>query len=182
MRHLPRSIGQVAYYRCVNGCVGAPMEWLDTMATVGVVGFCARSPMYEILTRTGDKEAQAAKDEEQAERDRMAGFEAQAISGTISAESYARIARGIEARITELEARARELAVPPALRDLASAAATQEERWEDIYARWLAMPVSARRAVLAGIFAPTLDPVGDGAPDDRNRFRMPARPELMRKP
>jgi site-specific DNA recombinase len=174
MRHMPRSAGQVAYYRCVNGCVSAPMEWLDTMATVGVVGFCAKSPVYDVLTRAGDKEAQAAKDEAQAERDRLAGFEAQAISGQVSADSFARIARGIEARIAELEARARELAAPPVLRDLVSSAATQEERWEDIYQRWLAMPVTAQRAVIAGIFAPVLYPVGDGDPMDRNRFKMPA--------
>lgn len=176
MRHLPRANSeQVAYYRCIrNGCVSAPVAWLDEMATVGVVGFCAKSPVYEVLTRVGDKEAQAAKDEAQAERDRLAGFEAQAVTGTISADSFARIASGIEQRITELEARARELAAPPALRDLVSAAATQEERWEDIYRRWLAMPVSAQRAVIAGIFAPVLYPVADGDPMDRNRFKMPA--------
>ena len=171
MRHLPRSSGQVAYYRCVQGCVSAPVAWLDEMATVGVVGFCAKSPVYELLTRAGDKEAQAAKDEAEAERDRLQGFEAQAVAGTISADTFARIARGIEARITELEARARELAAPPALRDLVSAAATQEERQEDIYRRWLAMPVTAQRAVIAGIFAPVLYP---GDPMDRNRFKMPA--------
>jgi hypothetical protein len=182
MRNLPRSVGQVAYYRCVNSCVSAPVAWLDEMATVGVVGFCAKSPVYELLTRTGDKEAQAARDEADAERERLAGFEAQAIDGRISADSYARIARGIEARITELDARARELAAPPALRDLVSAAATQEERWEDIYQRWLAMPVTAQRAIISAIFAPVLYPVADGDPMDRNRFKMPARPELLRKP
>jgi site-specific DNA recombinase len=87
MRHMPRSAGQVAYYRCVNGCVSAPVAWLDELATVGVVGFCAQSPVYELLTRAGDKEAQAAKDEADAERDRLAGFEAQAVAGTISADS-----------------------------------------------------------------------------------------------
>lgn len=180
-RHLPRAgSGQVAYYRCVNGCVSAPVEWLDKMATVGVVGFCAKSPIYEVLTRGEDQEAQAARDEADAERERLAGFESQAISGQISAESFARIAGGIETRIAELEARARELSAPPALRDLVSTAGdvSREERWDEIHSRWLDMPLTARRSVISTIFAPVLYPA-NGNPLDRSRFKMPANPALM---
>ena len=175
MRHLPRTTGQVAYYRCGNGCVSAPVAFLDEMATVAVVGFCSGSPLYEVLTRGDDREAQAAKDEAEAERERLADFEEQAVSGQLSAESFARIARGIEARIAELEARARELSSPPALRDLVSDAATEEERWKDIHQRWLDMPLTARRAVITTIFAPVLYPA-NGNPADRGRFRLPLNP------
>jgi hypothetical protein len=142
------------------------------MATVAVVGVCSVSPLYESLTRADSREAQAAQDEADAERERLAGFETQAISGAISAESYARIASGIERRIAELEARARELSVPPALRELASSKATQEERWTDIYERWCTMPQTARRAVISAIFAPVLYPA-NGNPSARSRFKMP---------
>ena len=178
MRHLPRSSGQTAYDRCIEkGCVSAPVAWLDEMATVGVVGFCSESPLYEMLTRGDDSEARAAQDEADAERERLAGFEEHAISGRISVESYARIASGIEKRIAELEARAQELSAPPALRDLVSSKATREERWEDIYERWCAMPLTAQRAVLSTIFAPVLHPA-NGNPSDRSRFKMPINPDI----
>jgi site-specific DNA recombinase len=173
MRHLPRSGSQVAYYRCFRkGCVSAPVEWLDSMAAFAVVKFCASSPLYEILTRGDDREAQAAKDEAKAERDRLAGFEAQAISGALSAESFARIASGIERRVSELEAQARELSAPPALRELASSEASPEARSADILERWRGMPVTTRRSVIASIFAPVLYPA-NGSPTDRSRFKLP---------
>jgi site-specific DNA recombinase len=179
-RYLSRSgSGQVAYYRCIRkNCVSAPVAWLDEMATVAVVGWCAESPLFEMLTRGDDREAQAAKDEAAAERERLAEFETQAVSGAISAESFARIARGIERRIAELEARIRDLSAPPALRELVSSKATKEERWEEIYGRWVAMPLTARRAVISAIFAPVLFPVGDGDPQDRSRFKMPPKKAL----
>jgi DNA invertase Pin-like site-specific DNA recombinase len=173
MRHLPRAgSGQTAYYRCVRGCVSAPVAWLDRMATVAVTGFCAGSPLYEVLTRADDREAQAARDEAAAERERLAEFESQAVSGALSADSFARIARGIERRIAVLDKRARELSAPPALRELTTDAATPEERWADIYARFCSMPLTARRSVIAAIFAPVLYPAG-GNPSDRSRFKMP---------
>ena len=103
MRHLPRTGGQTAYYRCGRGCVSAPLEWLDELATVGVVMFCAKSPLYEVLTRGDDREAQAAKDEADAERERLAAFESRRPSpAKISAESYAQHrGRYREARINE---------------------------------------------------------------------------------
>ena len=180
MRHLPRSQGQVAYYRCIRkGCVSAPVAWLDEMATVGVVGFFSRSPLYEVLTRAGSQEAQAARDEADAERTRLAEFEEQAVSGRISAESYARIAGGIETRIAELEEMARSLSAPPALRDLVDgvSGASREERWDDIHARWTGMPLTARRAVISAFFAPVLYPA-NGNPADRSRFKIPINPAI----
>ena len=60
MRHLPRAgSGQTAYYRCARGCVSAPVEFLDDMATWAVVnGAATKSPLYEVLTRGEDEEAQ----------------------------------------------------------------------------------------------------------------------------
>ena len=180
MRHLPRAAGQVAYYRCIRkGCVSAPVAWLDEMATVAVVGFFSLSPFYEVLTRAGSQEAQAAKDEAEAERTRLRDFEEQAISGQIGAESFARIASGIGARITLLDERARELATPPALRELVDgvSGASREERWDEIHARWTGMPLTARRAVISAFFAPVLHPA-NGNPAGRSRFKMPINPDI----
>ena len=167
-------------YRCANSRAShcyAPVEWLDEMATVAVVGFCAASPLYEVLTATESQDAAAARDEAASEGERLAGFEAQAISGDISADSFARIATGIESRIAELESRARELSVPPALRELTSSAESLETRQKEIYVRWTAMPLTARREVIRAIFAPELYPA-NGSPADPNRFRMPLNPAL----
>lgn len=172
MRHLPRAAGQVAYYRCIKGCVSAPVEWLDSMATFAIVKFCSSSPLYDILTRGDDREAQSARDEADAERDRLAGYEQQAIDGRIGADSFSRIASGIEKRINELEQRVRELSAPPVLRDLVSAKATEAERFTDIMERWLAMPLTAKRSVISAIFAPVLYPA-NGTPESRSRFKMP---------
>jgi hypothetical protein len=179
MRHAPRAGSrQVAYYRCVRkGCVQAPVSWADGLAGVGVAMFCAGSPLYEVLTRGEDAQAQAARDEAQSERDRLAEFEEQAATGAISAASFARIASKIEAHIAELEARAVELSAPPALRELQSSAATREERFTEIHARWEAMELASKRSVIRAIFAPELHPAGSNAADPR-RFRMPLAPGL----
>lgn len=172
MRHVPRAGSrQVAIYRCANGCVSAPVADLDEMATVAVVGVFSSPALYQAVTRTDDREAQAARDEAEAEAARLADFEEQAVAGEISAASFARIAKRIEARITELEAHARDLAVPPAIRDLVgdSTAARQE----DIYDRWLAMPLSGKRKVIATMFTPVLCPAGhSGTIPVRDRFSM----------
>ncbi len=73
MRHLPRSGGQTAYYRCVKGCVSAPVRWLDDMTTFAVVQVCSVPELYEVLTGGSDREASAARDE--------AAFRARPASG-----------------------------------------------------------------------------------------------------
>lgn len=179
-RLMPRAGGKVPVYRCLRGCVSAPVEFLDELATVGVVMFCAKTPVYETLTADADRESQAARDEADSERERLADFEDKAVAGEISAESFARIARKIEQNIARLEARAEELAVPPALRDLVSGASTdQETRWKDILDRWNGMPLAAQREVIRAFFAPVLDAIPRGGnPLDRHRFRMPASERL----
>lgn len=175
VKAMVRVSGDVPMYRCLRGCVSAPVKWIDEMATVGVVGFCAQSPLYEILTRGDDREASAARDEAAAARSRLADLEDQAVSGAISAGSFARMAARLEADIAELEARAEAASVPPALRDLVTGASAEPEaRWNDIHRRWKAMPLAARRDVIRTFFAPVLDAIPRGGnPLDRDRFRMP---------
>ena len=50
---------------------GPKIRVAKKMAIVAVVSWCAQSPLYEVLTRAGNQEAQAARDEAQAERDRQ---------------------------------------------------------------------------------------------------------------
>jgi len=146
-------------YRCSNSTAShayAPVEWMDWLVGEAVVRWCAQEQVYAVLTEGSYGDALTAQDEAKAERARLATFEAQAIAGTLSAEAYARIASGIEARIAELEATAAELAVPAELRALVGTG----DREADIAARWLAMPLPARRSVIRKISAPTLKPTG----------------------
>ena len=175
MRHVPRSAGQTAIYRCVNGCVSAPVAWLDRLATAAVVSWCASPLAYAIITSEDDREAAAARDEAAAERARLADFEDQAADGTISAASFARIAAKIEENIARLDARAQALSAPPAVRDLIGASGPAADRERDIYDRWLGMPVSAQRRVVSALFAPVLRPVGSGDPIDPYRLSLNAR-------
>jgi hypothetical protein len=165
----------VSLYRCASskgGCAYAPVDWLDALVTAAVITWSARPGVYELLTAGGDREAISARGEAAAERARLDGFELLAISGTMPAESFARIAAGIEARIAELEARAASLSVPVALRDLLggnSPASPREAREADLLARWKAMPVATRRSIVSTISAPTLAPSGA---DPASAFRV----------
>jgi site-specific DNA recombinase len=172
VRHTPRSAGQKPpYYRCLNyGCVSAPVEWLDALITAGIVATCSHPILYKFITGEEDQEAQSVRDEAQAERDRLADFEEQAITGEISAASFARIAKRIEARIAELDTRAQQLSVPPALRDLVGAPVPDRAlREKAIAKRWAGMPVTAQRHVVATLCAPRLRPVGDSKLLDPHR-------------
>jgi DNA invertase Pin-like site-specific DNA recombinase len=181
VKYLDRAAARrIPHYRCAEGCVVSTVEWLDELATVAVVGFCAQTPMYELLTREEDSEAQAARNEAAGERARLAGFEEQAISGKISASSFTRIASGIESRIAELEERATKLSTPPPLRDLMAgvSGATREERHAEILRRWDAMALTSQRAVVRAMFAPVLHPAGRN-PSDPARFKCPPAPGLL---
>ena len=157
VRHLPRAGSkQIAYYRCIRrGCVSAPADWLEGFVADEVMRWCAEPGRYEQLAGRDDTAAQAARDEAAAERGRLDQFEADAIAGRISAASFARIAAGIEARIAELDERARELATSPALAGFWSRSPQHETAYRrlDFLGRWEEMAISARRSVVAALVA-----------------------------
>jgi site-specific DNA recombinase len=167
-------------YRCSSsrgGCAYAPVEWLDWLVSAAIVRYCARPEIFAVLTATDDAESVSARGEAQSERDRLAGFEAQAVAGEISAESFAKIARGIEARITELETRAESAGVSPALRDLLRGAETAaDDREAVIRAMWETMPLAARRRVVRTLADVTLAPAGEHAADSPWRVSIRWRP------
>ena len=157
VRHVPRAgSGQVAYYRCVrHGCVSAPADLFEGKVATEVMKWCAEPGRWDQLNRQDDAAAASARDEAAAERARLDQFEADAIAGRISAASFARIAAGIEARVAELDERARQLAAPPALSAFWSRSPQHEiaGRRLDFLVRWEEMTVSARRSVVAALVA-----------------------------
>jgi hypothetical protein len=148
MQHRLRGGKKEPQYRCPRGCAVIPIEFMDRIVTETVVAFCARRDVFQGIMAGDDEQAQRYRDEAGAERARLAGFEADAILGRISSDSFARIAAGIEARAAELEAMAQDN-VPPALRDLLAGGS----RKSAIRRVWRGMPLTARRRVVLALFA-----------------------------
>jgi site-specific DNA recombinase len=166
---------RVPFYRCsssAGGCAYAPVEWLDWLVSAAIVAWCARPPIFAVLTASDDSESVSARGEAQSERERLAGFERAAVAGEISAESFATIARGIEARIAELERRAESAGVSPALRDLLRDAEQSDDRAAIIGQMWESMPLAVRRSVVRTLCDVTLAPAGEHAADSPYRVRM----------
>jgi site-specific DNA recombinase len=159
-----RKAGSVPYYRCPAGHAFIPVEFFDGCVSAVIVAWVARPHMYGVVMGRDDSEAVAARAEADAERQRLAAFEDDAIAGRISSASFARIAAGIEARVAELEMRTRQSG-HPALRELLS----RGERKEHVRACWDGMPLTARRDVVRTLVAEPgylrLKPSGDHGRD-----------------
>ena len=140
--------GSIAYYRCPAGHAFMPVDFFDRAVSEAVIRWAARPGMYEIIMRRDDSDAVAARDEADAERARLAGFEQDAIAGRISSSSFARISAGIESRIAELDERTR-ASGHPALRELLS----QGHRIDNVRAVWYGMPLTAQRHVVSALVA-----------------------------
>ena len=160
--HRVRGGERVPMYRCSSsrgGCAYAPVGWMDGIVADSIVRRMAEPERWE--PEGQDREAAAAQDEAAAERERLAAFERQAIAGEISAASFARLTRGIEARIATLEARARTSAV-----DVMGGVLTARtgEHWDvaarrlDILERWDSMPLPAQRRTVRKVCEVALEP------------------------
>jgi hypothetical protein len=150
VQHRLRGGQKEPQYRCSSsrgGCAVIPVEFMDRIVTETVVAFCARRDVFQGIMVGDDEQAQRYRDEAASERARLGGFEADAIAGRISSDSFARIAAGIEARAAELEAMAQDN-VPPALRDLLAGGS----RKSAIRRVWRGMPLTARRRVVLALF------------------------------
>jgi hypothetical protein len=143
----------IPHYRCsssAGGCAVCPVEFMDHCVTEAVFHWITNAPgVWEGLMAPDDSDASAARDELAAERNRLDQFEREAIDGRISPDSFARIARGIEARIAELEQLSVNRPTNPALRDLLAPG----NRPDLLRRVWDGMPLTARRSVLRTLFA-----------------------------
>jgi site-specific DNA recombinase len=162
-------------YRCSTSGAGhasAPQPWLDGLISAAIIAWCSQAAVYEALTRVDDDAAASARGAALAERERLAGLEAQCIAGEISGSSFATIARGLEARIAEFEKVAERTGTPPSLRDLLGSADQPEGREAVIGACWAGMSLSARRTVIRVLADVTLAPSGELAADDPFRVSI----------
>jgi DNA invertase Pin-like site-specific DNA recombinase len=142
-----RVAGDIAYYRCPAGHAFVPVEFMDWCVSEAVIAWASKPGVYEAIMRRDDNDAVSARAEADAERGRLAAFEADAIAGRISSASFARIAAGIEARIAELDQRG-ESALPGVADLLARGNHKQYVR-----ACWAGMPLTAKRSVVRALTA-----------------------------
>jgi site-specific DNA recombinase len=152
VQHRPRGGKMEPQYRCSSskgGCAVAPVDFMDHVVTEMIVAYCLKAGRYQAIMTGSDRDAAAARDEAESERSRLAGFETDAIAGRISSDSFARVAAGIEARIADLEAKAKASDSPPALQDLLK----RGKQAHHIRAVWADMPLAARRRVLSALTA-----------------------------
>ncbi|MGH3682783.1 MAG: recombinase family protein, partial [Natronosporangium sp.] len=129
---------------CGKGLDGADYE---NLVLAYVLGRLARPDVYEQLAAAGesaDAEAAATR----AELARLTGeldqWREAAGRGETTPASLARVEAGYSKRIDAAQARLTRVSLPPPVRDLLDAEG-------DLLARWVAMPVPARRAVITAL-------------------------------
>jgi DNA invertase Pin-like site-specific DNA recombinase len=179
VQYRPRGGAMVPCYRCsssAGGCAIAPMAWLDGLVADRVLDWLADESRWK--PENADSDAEAVRNEAAAERERLSGFEADAIAGRITSASFARIATGIEARIAELDERARAMSVPAVVRTLVGDGAggrlwqvdkaSTADRRLDMLARWEEMPLAAQRRAVREVCSVALRPSA-GVVEDESR-------------
>lgn len=122
-------------------CVSTREAWLDEPIELLVKARLKRPDAYEAFAASDDKAVVEAQREAAELRARLDAFIDRAADGEISDDALARIEGKLRPKIEAADRRAREAAVPRALRDLVEPGA-------DVDARWKAMSVPARREVI----------------------------------
>jgi hypothetical protein len=120
---------------------------MDYAVSEAVIKWASKPSVYEAIMRRDDNDAVSARAEADAERGRLAAFEADAIAGRISSASFARIAAGIETRIAELDQRGE-----PAMPGVADLLARGNHE-QYVRACWAGMPLTAKRSVVRALTA-----------------------------
>lgn len=136
-----------ALYACRGkGCTAVRVDEFDRYVELAVWERLTKPDLYPHTVQTSDAETVAARAEAGELRARLDGFTAKAISGEITDASFAKIEAGLLAQISAAEKRAAAAAVPFALRELAG------KPYKTIQVKWRAMPLPARRDVVAALF------------------------------
>jgi hypothetical protein len=154
--HRMRNGQEVPLYRCSSSCGGAmaPVEWMDWAVGEAIIRLVAGAApgLYESIMLGDNRDGTLVRDQLAAERAKLDQFREQAIAGSISAPSFASIAAGIEARISELETELERLEHrrPTALSDLL----VEGRAEENVRGCWNGMPILSRRRVVAAMVAP----------------------------
>lgn len=144
-------------YRCQNGCLLIRKTPVDDLiiGTVDQPGtllsYLARDDIHQLLTALSGDDESVRKVRARLAQARTERDELRAAQGRTLAEIrlLANSLTALEAEVDELEARERELSLPPALLKMIKPGA-------DIWESWRDLPVSARREVVRIVLSPGL--------------------------
>lgn len=134
-------------YQC-RGC-GSVIQAGDfeDLVLAYVLGRLARKDVYSKLRRAGaeaDQEMKAARTEAAKLRAQLDGWRDSAVRAETTPASLAKIERDLTKLIDAADRKAERAGVPPAVRDLIDAG-------NELPERWAAMPLAARRDVVAAL-------------------------------
>ena len=138
----------VGCYQCQDkGCVRILEADLDRFATDIIIGWLSKPENYSAFAKDDSEEIAAVKVSLAEERTRRDEIAAALADGSLSVAVGAKASQAIEAKITALEARERELITPGVLTDLIP-------RGADVASGWALATLEARREVCRMVFAP----------------------------
>lgn len=134
-------------YAC-RGCGSrVSADQLEELVLAYVLGRLARTDVYATLKRQGedaDAELASARAEADRLRDELAAWVADAAAGRVTRTSFQAIEAGLVARIEAADRKVETAGLPPAVRELIDAG-------DELPQRWAAMPLAARRDVVAAL-------------------------------
>lgn len=132
-------------YNCSKGGhVSTRIAWMDEPVELMIVARLSLPDAYDMFAGADDQAVMEARAEVEELRARHEAFADDAAEGKISPAALARIESRLLPQIEDAERRARDAAVPVAVRELVEPGA-------DVRARWEAMTVPSKREVLRTI-------------------------------
>lgn len=136
-------------YKCRDkGCIRIEKPAVDEIVKGVILGYLARRDVYEGLTARNDSAELAAVAAELAElRAELAEAENATPATLAEARMFGRLIEDLTSKVTDAEARQRELTTPSELANLVEPGGDVAKRWEDA-------PISARRKAAAILLTP----------------------------
>jgi hypothetical protein len=153
-------------YRCPGGCCMTRAPWLDAFVSQLVIRKLSDPASYAQITAESGEQQKAARDDVARLRARLGEAAASYAAGKIPIGALEAIEADLRPQLDRAEKRAAELAIAGPVRPLLMTPR------EDIRARWEAMEIPQRKAVVRAMFSEImLKPGKPGAPrGSRARF------------
>jgi DNA invertase Pin-like site-specific DNA recombinase len=139
----------VASYHCINGHASMRKAKADAIIVPKLIEYLSDEDVYAALTARSDDDPEL--DQVRAELIK-ARADKKEVSAAVpesieEARAFARLEKGLDERIVELETRERQMTLPPALAELLGAGKSIEKAWWDA-------PVSACREIARTVMTP----------------------------
>lgn len=148
-----RQVRSTAKYGCTEGHVGVGMADLNTYVSAVIVEYYSQPGRYEELIKADDAGVVAAQADLARIDSELKALYADAQAGKLSRTMAASLEQGLLRQQEEADER-RVSQVPPAVRDLLKGPV------KELAARWVAMPLAARRDIVKATVNVIVHPAG----------------------